>query len=815
VTAVALGRQRADIGRDYARRASARRAVARWAFRLFVRERRQQIVIVSVIAVAVAAAVCSVATFFNLPDSPVARFGTAQQLITYGSSDRGAVSHQIATARESLGTIEVIGHQSVPIPGSTEFYDARAQDPHGPYLASTLRLRDGRLPTATTEVAVTDQVAKTFGIDIDGSLSVGDGQRTVVGIVENPYDLGDEFVLLPPSAEDSFTSVTVLADATHAQLQSYQQSTGRSGVEVRPTDVSKTAATAMLAASTVVFLLVALVASAGFAVVAQRRMRQLGMLAALGATDRHLKLVLLVHGAIIGVIASLVGAVLGAAGWFTLAHRLESAAEHRIDAFNLPWTLLVGALVAGVLVPIAAAWWPSRSMPRMSIVDAISSRPPTPRRAKASLLGAALFLVGGVALAALSNQTNPVLLVAGMVFLVVGMLLACPTAVKAVARLARRAPVTTRVALRDLGRYQARSGAALAAISLALGIPIAIVLVANAADRTAAESAGDGNLAETQLLITIDHPTGQEVLAPNLTDAQLAEMRATIANIATQLDDAKVVPLDMPVDPSTASERHPLIELGEMVAGHDNQFRSVSLFVASPELLSYLEIDQAAISADAEILSPTPDVILISRVRGGTATTVVIPPPRYSSLPRAFITQVGMANHDWQPTPIGWILESPHALTSAQLTAAREVAATSGFDIEARHGPTSHTALKTATTAVGALFALAIVAMTVGTIRSEAAAELRTLTATGASGTIRRALTATTAATLAAAGVIVGTLVAYLGLVGAYAHHLGRLGDVPVSNLLAALVGVPLLSGVVGWCLGGQEPPAFAQQAVD
>jgi putative ABC transport system permease protein len=129
------------------------------------------------------------------------------------------------------------------------------------------------------------------------------------------------------------------------------------------------------------------------------------------------------------------------------------------------------------------------------------------------------------------------------------------------ARLARRAPVTTRVALRDLGRYQARSGAALAAISLALGIPIAIILVATAADRTQAESAGDGNLPETQLLVTIDHPSAQEVLAPNLTDTQLTEMRATIADIAADLDHAIVVPLEMAVDPRTPADARPLIEL--------------------------------------------------------------------------------------------------------------------------------------------------------------------------------------------------------------------------------------------------------------
>ncbi|MEP7203191.1 MAG: ABC transporter permease [Ilumatobacteraceae bacterium] len=796
--------------------ASARRAVARWAFRLFFRERRQQLVIVSVIAVAVAAAVCSVATVFNLPDSPSARFGTAEQLLTYSSRDPAEIADRVASARETLGTVEVIGHDSLPIPGSAERFDVRAQDPHGEFSEGTVRVIHGRLPTADTEVAVTDKVAATFAVRIDGVISAGRAQRTVVGVVENPYDLGDEFVLLPPSADDAFTSVSVLAAASETDLQSYHQSTGGSAVEVRPTSISKAAAAGMLAASTVVFLLVALVASAGFAVVAQRRMRQLGMLAAVGATDRHLKLVLLVHGAIVGVVASGIGTTLGLVGWFTLAHRVEGAAGHRIAAFNLPWMMLIGALVIGVLVPLAAAWWPSRSMPRMSIVDAISLRPPTPRRVRASIVGAMLALGGGVALAALSNQTNPVPLIAGMTSLVVGILLACPPAIRAMAKLARRAPVTTRVALRDLGRYQARSGAALAAISLALGIPIAIMLVATAADRTAAESAGDGNLAETQLLITINHPTGLQVLAPNLTETQLADMHATVADLANTLDHTTVVPLGMAVDPRTAADGRPLVEVGELEAGHEDRFHSVSMFVASPELLSFLKIDSTAIPADAEILSATPNVILIGTgTRGEPATAYRIGPPRYSALPRAFITDAGLATFGLQSTPIGWILESAQQVTDVQLSSARQIAARSGFEIEARHGPASRGAIKAGATAVGALFALVIVAMTVGTIRGEAAGELRTLTATGASGMIRRALTATTAASLAAAGVILGTIGAYLGLIGAYMRHLSRLGDVPIANLLFALVAVPLLGGAVGWCLGGREPSTFAQQSVD
>ena len=71
----------------------------------------------------------------------------------------------------------------------------------------------------------------------------------------------------------------------------------------------------MFSVATVFLLLASLVAAAGFAVVAQRRLRQLGMLAAVGATQKHLRLVLLANGAIVGAIAALLGTIIGLALW--------------------------------------------------------------------------------------------------------------------------------------------------------------------------------------------------------------------------------------------------------------------------------------------------------------------------------------------------------------------------------------------------------------------------------------------------------------------------------------------------------------------
>src|SRR6185436_16458263 len=86
-----------------------------------------------------------------------------------------------------------------------------------------------------------------------------------------------------------------------------------------------------VSATTVFLLLASLIAAAGFAVVAQRRLRQLGMLAAIGATEKHVRLVLVANGAIVGAIAALLGTIAGLTAWFVLTPTLEPAFDHRID----------------------------------------------------------------------------------------------------------------------------------------------------------------------------------------------------------------------------------------------------------------------------------------------------------------------------------------------------------------------------------------------------------------------------------------------------------------------------------------------------
>ena len=61
---------------------------------------------------------------------------------------------------------------------------------------------------------------------------------------------------------------------------------------------------------------------------------------------------------------------------------------------------------------------------------------------------------------AFSGRSNTLLIGTGAVFLVVGVLLLSPLTIALLKPAAGRLPIAIRLALRDLGRYQARSAAA-------------------------------------------------------------------------------------------------------------------------------------------------------------------------------------------------------------------------------------------------------------------------------------------------------------------------------------------------------------------
>ena len=830
----------------------ARRAVIRWAWRMFRREWRQQTLVLALIVVALAATVVGAAVATNTPPPAGAGFGTAQDMATLPGGPH--LASQIATLQQQVGRVDVIENQTVAIPGSINTYDLRAQDPHGAFGVPMLSLVSGHYPAGPGQVAVTQAVATTFNLRIGATWHQGGQVRQVTGIVQNPQSLLDEFALVAPGQVSTPSQVTVLFTAPRGKnpasigsLSKYVV-TRHDAVAGNPLNPE----TIVLALATVGMLLIALVAVGGFTVLAQRRLRSLGMLGALGATDQNIRLVVRVNGVLVGVVGAVAGAILGLAAWLAYRPRLESSAHHLIGPFQLPWIVIGPAMALAVVATYFAASRPARSITRIPIVAALSGRPAPPKQVHRSALpGVVLFVLAAALLSYAGKSANgggaPELLL-GIVLLVVAILLLAPFCLVILGRLGRRAPIAIRLSLRDLARYRARSGSALSAISL--GVFIAALVCVLTAQRygNVLDYAGP-NVASNQIIVYTPNggPDGGPDGGPGGGPGNGPGGQSSSGTASTPQAQAAVAQKI-----AKALGSNTVIELDQAGANlnHATAGRSWSgpIYVATPQLLQAFAIKASDVNSNADILTMRPGLSGLSNMQllyggkgngsggNGNGPPTSWPCPKGQCLANPVIQEVGalpagtsgpntvITEHaihalGLHTSAAGWLIQAPHPPTAAQITDARLTAGAAGLTIETKNSaPTSAEILNYAT-AFGIALALGILAMTIGLLRSETARDLRTLSAAGASSFTRRELTAVTAFALALGGAVLGTVAAYVAAVG-YAWDnpldgLSELSAVPTQQLLFILVGMPVIAGVVGWLLAGRQPSVISRQPLE
>jgi putative ABC transport system permease protein len=826
----------------------ARRAVIRWAWRLLRREWRQQLLILALITVAVAATFIGSAVATNTPPPAGAGFGTATDMATFPSLSPH-VTAEIAALAHRFGRVDVIENETFPVPGSVTTYSLRAQNPHGAFGQPMLSLASGRYPSGTGQAALTSGVASELHLNVGDTWRAGGSARRVVGIVANQQNLLDEFALVAPGQVSAPTLVTVLFDAPGVDPHS-----------LGPNVVSRTSAgntnvlnpvTISLAAATLGMLLIALVGVSGFTVLAQRRLRSIGMLGAQGATNANLGLVVSANGFATGVVGAVAGFALGLAAWLAYRPRAEASAHHVMGAFQLPWLVIFVSMALAVLATYLAAVRPARAIARMPIVAALAGRPPASRRVRrwagptgAGLLVVAFFLIGlaseqatSTAAEAGNKSTLYLALIVGLIALCAGVVLVAPTCLALLASAARRAPIVVRLALRDLARYRARSGAALGAISLSVLIAVIICVIAAARFGNAVDYVGP-NLASNQLVVypqaaattpgaaCLHEPSG----CPTLTGAQLAAMAAEARGIAASLGSRDIVRLETT---DSALQR----------AASGRSWNG-PVYVATPQLLRAYGITATQVSLGADVLTMRPGLSSLTNMQflygapkfgpGPGSNRWPCPPsyclanpkiqevsalPSGTSAPNTVITEHVVRQFHLTTTTAGWLIQTPGSLTAGQIGAAQHTAAATGLTVETRNSiPTSADILDVATV-FGILLALGILAMCVGLLRSETASDLRTLTATGAGSTARRGISAATAGALALIGAVVGTAAGYIAAIGFFRTSqldtLSSLTSIPVANLLLILVGMPLVAVIGGWLLGGREPSAIGRRPLE
>ncbi len=800
---------------------------------MFRREWRRQALILGLLTLAVAATTVGLAVVTNVAELHAdPRFGTANTIVSLAGSDQH-LPEDITALQQQLGTSDVVWHRRVPVPGSVSMIDIRAEDPHGPYVALTVRPAAGRYPTRAGEVAVAKSVASTFDLHLGDTWAVEGDSYSVVGTVENPLDLSDQFALVAPGALAAPTNVSVLSKTSQGDLANFRLPSGTGlSIEGRGTASQAAIEGTILALATIGMLFVGLLAVAGFAVVAQRRMRAFGVLASVGASDRSVRLVMLANGAAVGISSAVVGGVIGFIAWLAVYRAIESVVDHRINPFALPWFAVFVGLVLAFVTSLIAAWWPTRAAARIPVVAALSGRPPKRQPAHRFAAAGVLVLALGIVLLAFVDKHRAGFIIGGIIASVVGILLLAPLAIQGAARLAGRAPISLRLAQRDLARYQARSGAALGAVTLAIAIAATIAISTAAAQTTSSK----GNLPANELIVYIGQkPLGPGTTVPVLDRSQTAAVDSVVNQLAASMR-AKAIKLEAPYNPS-ARIQEPGQGPGDQLGGRNtislahvipqgqgeeiNTF--ANLYVATPAFLAQFAIKPGQIGATTEFITSRTDVKSMTVFDPSTrANPLTIPSisvvnqlPRYDSDPNVLITPYGMRTFGLAAMPNGWLFRAPSSLTSTQITMARRAAASAGLVIETRTAPKSFAPLRNWSTAAGMLVALGVLAMTVGLIRSEAGRDLRTLTATGASSRTRRTITGATTGTLALLGAVLGTAGAYAALMAWHRSDLHSLTRVPWINLALIVVALPALATAAGWLLAGREPPAIGRQPLE
>ena len=814
----------------------ARRAVIRWALRLFRREWRQQLLVLGMLTVAVAATVWGVGVATNTPPPAAATYGTASAVISLpGGSPHLAA--EVAAIKQKYGPADVIENQALST-ATTQSVELRAQDPHGRFGGPLLALDEGRYPAGPGQVALTRQLASLYNVNVGASWHEGGKTWTVTGIVENPTDLNDEFALVAPGQVTAPTQVSILLNApAQAARDQTAQHPGQQVPVFKGLPASASVALASQSASsgiitpaTIVLVIavlglvfIGLVSVAGFTVLAQRRLRAFGMISALGATERNVRLVMTANGAAVGVAAAIAGAVIGAAAWFAYVPSLETATAHRIDPLNLPWWALATGAVLAVATSVLAARRPARTAARVPVVAALSGRPPEPKAVHRSAPPGLLLIAGGALCLLFSggwsanSGSAALLLLAGLVGMVTGMFLLAPLCVVVLTAAAGpRAPVAVRIALRDLVRYRARSGAALAAVSFAVFLALLISIIASVRFSNVLDYTGQ-NLTPNQLIVYTQQQGPNSVGAQSLTQNQITALQQKVGTFAATLRPRYVLTLDT-------------VNATLQQKGRQNNNFSGTLYVATPQLLSTYGIRTP--DPDADILSMRPGLAAEPRMQllygdlgnpnanPRTADNPVITTeaslPSGTSAPNTVITSRAIQHYHLHVVPDGWLIETGKPLTAAQISAARQIAANAGVSIETKSGELGLGQISDGATALGLIIALGVLVMSVGLVRSETTGELRTLTAVGASSRVRRTITGATAGAIGLLGAVLGAAVATIaGVTWARSSLSTTFGDVPVVDLLLILVGLPLVAGVGGWLLAGRPPPAISRQPLE
>ena len=270
-----------------------------------------------------------------------------------------------------------------------------------------------------------------------------------------------------------------------------------SGVEI--TEETQSAIRDQLGFITIFFLVFALIAVFvgafviynSFAIIVAQRTREMALLRAIGARRRQVRRAVVVEAAVVGLLGSAIGFVVG----LGLAALLGAVLQLPEGALAILPSSLVVAIATGLIVTVTSslvpAWRASRVPPLAAMRDvAVDTSGRTPVR---FLLGLGTVALGVAAVLAGAFGSRPATVGIGVLAVFLGVLVASPGLARPVSRvlgapLARLRGVAGTLARENAGRNPKRTSATAQALMIGVGL-VTFILIINTSIRASLDEA--------------------------------------------------------------------------------------------------------------------------------------------------------------------------------------------------------------------------------------------------------------------------------------------------------------------------------------
>jgi putative ABC transport system permease protein len=283
---------------------------------------------------------------------------------------------------------------------------------------------EGEAPLESGQVAVDRGLADSEGLAVGDEVDVltvdGTQAATVVGITEfGETDSLDPAGTVSVSADDAFAWLNageeeysafylrasgdvdeVISASEEIVPDGFQVQTGaefRDDQRAQTGGFAQTLKTGLQAFAVLALLVGGFVIYNTFNVIVAQRLRELAVLAAIGATPKQLKRSLRLEGLVLGVMGSLLGVAAGYGLTLALEAILQATGNSLPGGLSFSVLDIVSGVLLGTIITVLSVMSPARRAGRTDPMEAMRDaavEPPHPRKVRA--LFALVLLVGGL-----------------------------------------------------------------------------------------------------------------------------------------------------------------------------------------------------------------------------------------------------------------------------------------------------------------------------------------------------------------------------------------------------------------------------------